>query len=199
VISTPQKRSVRRFIRSLGRALACQSGSSLVEFAVAAAVYFSLFFGVIETCFALYTFNFVSDAAREATRYAMVRGANSCLANAAFPDCNLLPTNITSSTDSTHNPVLAYIDSTNYPGLDPNRMSATVTWWVATQTTDAGGNPTTVWTTPCTTAVDANGNACNAPGNAVNVVVTYGFPLSIPWWKSSLVKVSSTSQMVINF
>jgi Flp pilus assembly protein TadG len=163
--------------------------------AIAASIYLSLFFGIIEISLALYAYNFVSDAAREATRYAVIRGANSCYPNSNFPNCNLLPTNITSTTDPTANPVLAYIDSLNYPGLSPSNLSATVTWWVATQ----NGTGNTSWTTACTGSTDSNGNACNAEGNAVKVVVTYRFPLSIPWLPASTLSISSMSQMVINF
>jgi Flp pilus assembly protein TadG len=172
-----------------------EDGASLVEMAIASAIYLSLFFGIVEFSLALYSYNFVSDAAREATRYAVIRGTNSCTPNPSFPNCNLLPTSITSTTDPTANPVLAYIDSLNYPGLSPSNLSATVTWWVATQ--NAAGN--TSWTTACTGSVDSNGNPCNAEGNAVKVVVTYKFPLSIPWLPASTLRVSSTSQMMINF
>ena len=40
---------------------------------------------------ALYAYNFVSEAAREATRYAVVRGPNSCLISFTLPACNLNP------------------------------------------------------------------------------------------------------------
>ena len=175
-----------------------EEGAAIVEFAVAASVYFAVFFGLIETCLALYTFNFVSDAAREATRYAVVRGSDSCLANSSFPNCNLLPTNVTSTTDPTQNPVLAYIETMNYPGLSASNLSTTVKWWVATQSTDSNGNPTTTWPTQCTGSTDSNGNACNAPGNEIQVTVTYTFPYSIPFWHKTVLSLSSTSQMVIN-
>jgi TadE-like protein len=175
--------------------LRSEAGASLVEVAVSLAVYLSLLFTVIELSLALYAYNFVSDAAREATRYAVIRGENSCVPNPGFPSCNLQPGSIGSTTNPTDNPVLQYIDSLRYPGLDPNNLSAAVTWWVANQ--NASG--VTTWTTECTGAVDVRGNACNAEGNAVKVVVTYTFPLSIPWLKPTIGRVSSTSQMVINF
>lgn len=178
-----------------GNWFAGEGGASLVEMAIAVSIYLSLFFGVIEISLALYAYNFVSDAAREATRYTVIRGADSCYPNSAFPNCNLQPSSITSTTNPSGNPVLQYIESLQYPGLSANNLSATVTWWVATQ--NSSGN--TSWTTACTGSVDANGNACNAEGNAVKVVVTYNFPLSIPWVQVSILKVSSTSQMVINF
>jgi hypothetical protein len=166
-----------------------------VEVAVSLAVYLAMLLGVIELLLAMYAYNFVSDAAREATRFAVIRGANSCVPNPSFPNCNLGPLSVTSATDPSLNPVLQYIDTLRYPGLSPDRLSADVSWWVAHQ--NASGH--TSWTTQCRRAVDAKGNACNAEGNAVRVVVTYSFPLRLPWMRESLLKVSSTSQMVINF
>jgi Flp pilus assembly protein TadG len=185
---------VRLAARELRRFLG-DEGASLVEVAVSLAVYLALLLGVIELLLAMYAYNFVSDAAREATRFAVIRGANSCVPSATFPNCNLGPPNVTSSTDPANNPVLQYIDSRRYPGLDPNNLSADVSWWLAHQ--DANGH--TDWTTQCTGALDAKGNACNAEGNAVRVVVTYAFPLRLPWINARILKVSSTSQMVINF
>ena len=101
-------------------------GAGLVEFAVAISAYFALFFGVIELCLSLYCYNFVCDAARAATRYTSVRGSQSCVVSSTFPNCNLLPTAITSPTN---NPVLSYIETFHYPGLNSTNLSATVTWW----------------------------------------------------------------------
>jgi Tfp pilus assembly protein PilV len=172
-----------------------EEGASLVEVAISLSVYLMLLFGVIELSLTLYSYNFVSDAAREATRYAVIRGANSCVPNPAFPNCNLRPSTVTSSTNPSANPVLDYIDTLRYPGLNPNHLSAAVTWWSAKQ--NASGNMS--WANQCSADLDAKGNPCNTEGNAVRVVVTYNFPLTLPWMRASLVKVSSTSQMVINF
>jgi len=172
-----------------------EDGASSVEVAVSIALYLSLLFGIIEMLMALYVYNFVSDAAREGTRFAMIRGENSCYPDPSFPYCNLGPSSVKSKTSSNGNPVLEYIDSLGYPGLNPKNLSAEVSWWVAKQ----GANGSMSWATQCTGRVDSNGNACNAEGNAVRVEVTYTFPLWIPWMKPGSVKVSSTSQMMINF
>ena len=174
-----------------GRRLGDERGAMIIEFAVAASVYLSLYFGILELCMALYSYNFVSEAAREGTRYAAVRGSQSCVVSSSFPDCNLLPTNITSSTS---NPVLTYINSQHYPALNSNNLSAAVTWWEPIQ--DANGH--TSWTTACTGAKDGSGIPCNVKGNMVRVVVNYNFPLYIPFWKNASVPVTSTSQMMIN-
>ena len=175
----------------LNRAGREERGAMIIEFAVAASVYLSLYFGILELCMALYSYNFVSEAAREGTRYTAVRGSQSCTISSTFPNCNLLPTNITSSTN---NPVLTYINSQHYPALNSNNLSAAVTWWEPVQ--DVNGH--TSWTTACTGAKDGSGIPCNVKGNMVKVVVNYNFPLYIPFWKNASVPVTSTSQMMIN-
>ncbi len=179
------------------RGMLCEEGTTLVEMAFASAILLSSLFGVIAISLALYVYNYVSDAAREATRYAIVRGPDSCVIASTFPDCNLNPTKITSSTDPTKNPLLNYVYNMGYPGLDPSKLTATVNYYAAS-TTAVGSGPTgysqTSWsTTACTVAT------CNNRGNAVQVTVTYPFPLSIPFWRSTIVNISSTSQMVISY
>lgn len=157
--------------RAAGRlaALGDESGASLVEFTVSAAVLFVMLFGIIECSLALYVYNYVSDAARQGSRYAMVRGTN----------CNRLADCAVSQAQ-----VQTYLRGFQYPGLNVNNLTATVTWFSASATT-----PTT-WT--------ACGTPCRAAGNAVQVQVRYTYPLSIPWWKSATVNIGSISQMVIS-
>src|SRR6476659_7718911 len=82
-------RGVCRLLRRKGRG---EEGGSLVEMAlVCAFVVIPMLFGIIEVSLALYSYNFVTDAAREATRYAIVRGPESCTIAPTFPDCNLSP------------------------------------------------------------------------------------------------------------
>jgi Flp pilus assembly protein TadG len=67
-------RGLRRLPR-IRRTLRAEAGASIVEFALASIILFALVFGVMAICFALYSYNVVSEAAREATRYAIVRGS----------------------------------------------------------------------------------------------------------------------------
>ena len=60
-----------------------EQGSELIEFAFAATLLFVLIFGIIGFAQAAYTYHFVSNVAREATRYASVRG-RACT---GLPDC----------------------------------------------------------------------------------------------------------------
>lgn len=168
----------RTFVRHrIARLLRQEEGATLVEMTVSLAVLLAMIFGVIEISMALYAYNFVSEAAREATRYAVVRGTGSCTVLSTFPDCNLNPT-------TSGNPLQTYVRGLGYPYA--SSMNVTAAWF------SPSGAPGNTWTTSCA------GATCNVPGNAVQVTVTYAFPISIPFWKNTNINVSSTSQMVIS-
>jgi Flp pilus assembly protein TadG len=151
------------------RALRVEAGATMVEFALASVILFTLVFGVIAICLALYSYNVTAEAAREATRYAIVRGS-ACSAS-TFSDCNV-----------TSNQLQAHIRSIAFPGINPSSSTLTLaaTW------------PTTGVT--CFPSV----SPCNNPGNLVKVTVTYKFPLVIPFVPSRLLTMSSTSAMYIS-
>ena len=142
-------------------------GSDIVEMALVSSVLFAMLFGVIEVSLALYTFNYVSDAAREATRYASVRGSS----------CNLL-----TNCNATAAQIQTYVQNLGYPGMKPANTTVTSTWL------SPSAAPVT-WST-C-------GGTCNAPGDAVQVTVTYSFPLGLPFVSKSVLSLHSTSMMVI--
>lgn len=188
--TTGDKQSLRwhclrsRFGLSPLSAATSAEGATLVEMALACSALLCVLFGIIEMCFALYTYDFVSEAAREGTRYAIIRGSTSCGPNPNFPDCNLNPTTSTA--------IQTYLRGLGFPYS--GALTATATWWSPVQ----DGSGSTTWPTACTTAVDANGNACNAPGNAVRVIVTYTYPLTVPFWGYHPLTVGSTSEMMIS-
>lgn len=51
------------------------SGSSLIEFSISLGVLMTFTFALMELCVAYYTNGMISEAAREGTRYAIVRGS----------------------------------------------------------------------------------------------------------------------------
>ena len=189
-----------RFAAAALQTMLREEGAAMVEMGLSAIVAFMFLFGIVETSYMLYAYNYVSNAARDATRYAVIRGPNSCndATVTPFPDCGLKPTNFSSTTDPTNNPLLAYIEGMGYPGLNPSNTSLEVKYMVATKT--AAGATTWAYDSTCssTSDIDANGNACNNVGNMVNVKVVHNFPLNIPFWKSMTVPVGSTSQMMIS-
>jgi len=90
-----------------------QRGAGLIEFALGAMVLFMILFGVLSLCFAFYSYNVVSESAREATRYAIVRGS----ACTGFTDCS-----ITAAQIQTH------VKGLGFPGINRSRLTTTTAW-----------------------------------------------------------------------
>ncbi len=93
--------------------LSNEEGSTLVEFAISTSVLFMALFGIISLSLALYSYNFIAEAARDATRYAIVRGS-SCL---GLSDCGIAQSGLNT-----------YVQGLNYPGIDSTQLSATASW-----------------------------------------------------------------------
>jgi Flp pilus assembly protein TadG len=147
-----------------------ENAATLVELALSVSILLSLIFGMIAFCMALYSYNYICNAARAGTRFAIVRGS-SCPGNIVPSAC-----------PATQADVQAYIQNLGYPGIytDSNHLFVTATW------PDSGPS--------CTPSAVP----CNNPGNLVQVKVTYLFPLQLPFISTSTLTLSSTSQMVIS-
>ena len=152
-----------------------EEGAALVEMALSVAVFLSLLIGFVYFIFGLYTYNFVADAARDASRYASTRGSQCSNNTPILPGC-------TANVDE----IQTFVKSMPYPFLDTRNLTVT-SMWLQANTTGATG-----WTASC------RGGCSNAPGNMVSVKVTYAYPISVPFWARTTIDVSSTSQMVIS-
>lgn len=125
--------------------------------------------GLMKICLAIYTYHFVSEAAREGTRYAIVRGS-AC--NATY-----FPT----ACPASGNNISSYVKSLGYPGISSTAMTVSTSW--ATY-------PAGKVCTPSPT--------CNNPTDLVTVQVQYAFPLSIPFMANKTYTMTSTSAMIIS-
>jgi hypothetical protein len=175
-----------------------EEGSSLVEMAlVSALVYMPMLFGIFEVSYGLFTYNFACNASRQAARYAAVRGLPSCLISPTFVDCDLGPSGSQNPSNTSGSTTLQnYVRNLGYGGIDKSRVTVTATWLASSITSGAGGTSKTTWIA-CPTAGDSAGNLqCNSPGDAVQVVVSYNFPL--PFWNTQPIVLQSSSTMVIN-
>jgi len=150
------------------RASRGEQGATLVETALSMVILLTVIFGVFEICLAVYTYHFISEAAREGTRYAIVRGAQCSGFASACP---------ASSTD-----VQTYVKGIGFPGIDPSKMTVLPVWSSYT----SGGN------------CPASPAPCNTPGNLITITVQYNFPLAIPFIPAKTLAMSSTSSMVIS-
>ena len=147
-----------------------ECGAAVVEMAIASSVVLSLLLGMIQVSLALYAYHFTADAAREASRWAIVRGSQCSSNTPGLDHCGALQTDIQS-----------YVQGLGYPYASDMTVSAL---WLT-----ASAPPAAAWT--------ACGGTCNQPGNAVRVTVSYNVPLYIPFWRNASVNVGSVSQMVI--
>ncbi len=162
------------------RGLFNEEGAGLVETAFAISVFLMLLFAIFDFSLACYAYHYVSDAAREGSRFAMVRGSE-CSAYSSTTPC---PAGVTD--------IASYVENFGYPGIDTTQMTVDVATCKPTTTTDSSGNPVTTWPT-C-----SNDMTYNAPGDQVQVTVTYPFLLSVPFWKIQTLSIGSTSSMVIS-
>jgi Flp pilus assembly protein TadG len=153
------------------RSLSSEEGATLVEFAVSCAALCLMLFGIIQVSLLVYTYDFVSEAARDGARYAIVRGTKCT----GFSDCN-----------ATSDQIQAHVRTLNFPAIKTNNLTVTATWYQA-----ATAPPNMTWST-CTLT------PCNIQGNAVKILVQYPFPLSIPLWGDTTVNLSNSSQMVMS-
>jgi Flp pilus assembly protein TadG len=110
-----------------------EEGATLLEFGFSSAVLFSCLFGLFGLCGALYSYNFVADAAHDATRYVMVRGS----ACTGFSDCDI----------KTSAPVQTYVRSLGYPGIVSGNLTAAASWSGSNTPINAPGNTVTVTVT----------------------------------------------------
>src|ERR1035438_1567832 len=149
------------------KSLVCdEDAAEIVEFALAATVFFMLIFGIIELCLGIYAGNFVAMAAQQGTRYAMVRGSGN-------PSC---PSVSSFGCSATATDVQNYVLGLTHPGINLTASNITVTWL----TTTATGST-------CTP---------NSQGCQVEVTVNYPFPLNIPFFSTSIPLSSTSIETI---
>ena len=129
-------------------------------------------FGVFEGCLAIYSFHFISEAAREGSRYAIVRGStagSACGTSYGSYDCIASSANIQS-----------YVQNLGYPGIIPSNLTVNSSWAAYALGSTCPAAP-----------------PCNSPGNQVTVTVTYSFPLNVPFLPPKTYSMSSSAAMII--
>jgi Flp pilus assembly protein TadG len=129
----------------------------------------TLIFGIIEGAWAVYSYHFISEAAREGARYAIVRGS-AC-------------TTFTSACPATAAQIQSYVTGLGFPGINTAASAMTVT---------------ASWCAPTGSTPPACAAGTNAPGQLVRVAIVYKFPLQIPFVPANTITMNATSQMVIS-
>jgi len=152
-----------------------ERGATMVEFAFTFVVLFILLFGMIDFARALYAYHFISEAAREATRFASVRGD---LCSASVNDC-----------PASGGEIRTFVDGLVPPGISASPAVLHVI-------------PT--WTNPNTLPICGSQQKYPGCGVQVKVIYDFNFIFPIDFYNSSPVNfsattipMSSTSEMVI--
>jgi Flp pilus assembly protein TadG len=148
-----------------------ERGSSLVEQSFILVFLLTMMFGIIDCGRALYTYHFVSSAAREATRWASVRSV-SCDPS-ALSGC---PGDL-----SGNNLQTTFKANLSTMGLDPAKVTFTTSW----------ASPPGVGAALCTSPT-------NKIGCMVHVDVTYAYTfLFAPFIAAPAITMKSSSEMLI--
>ncbi len=128
--SLPARRVPTRWLRLGG-----QDGATLVEFALGLILFLMMLFGICGFGHALYAYHFVSEVAREATRWAAVHGS-TCAGDASC-------TGPATSAD-----IQNYVTTMTPAGIDPSKLTVTASWPATTgpcvATSNAPGCPVEV-------------------------------------------------------
>ena len=91
-----------------------EQGATLVETALSIVILLAFIFGIVETGLGLYTYHFIAEAAREGTRYAIVRGS-TC-------------TGFASACPAATSDIQSYVLNLGFPGIDPSKMTVNASW-----------------------------------------------------------------------
>lgn len=163
-------RPLKRFIRD-------ENGSEMVEFALAAIIFFTTILCIADLARAMYVYHFVTYAAQQGSRYATVRGADFTTAcNTSAPPNFSIGFNCQASATDVSN----FVKSLGT--VSQSNLTVTTTWTGTTPDCSSSCSA-------CTTT--------NAQGCMVKVKVNYAFTFLTPFMKKTSVNFYGTSQKTI--
>jgi Flp pilus assembly protein TadG len=164
---------MKNHMRKLRNLVGEDAAEAKMEFVLSSMVLLMAIFGAMDFARAGYTFHFVSYAAQQGTRYAMVRGASwsSSCASATSIGCTASSSNVQS-----------YVQGLATTGITGTSITVTPTW----PGTNVDGS-----STGCSTT--------NSAGCLVKVQVSYPFtfPTSLPFMPHFSMTFTATSETVI--
>ncbi|MFP5277046.1 MAG: TadE/TadG family type IV pilus assembly protein [Acidobacteriota bacterium] len=156
-----------------------ESGSELVEFAVASLLLLMVLFSIFDLCRAMYSYYFVSYAAQQGARYAMVRGSGwSSNCSTSSPPGFAMNYGCTAASSDVQN----YVQSLAMPGVNQSDIAVSTSW--------PGQTPNCL----------SNCSACapsDKAGCMVNVQVSYTFNFMLPFLPKSALTFSGSAEKVI--
>lgn len=160
-----------------------QRGSALLEFALVSIVVLTVLFVIVDFSRMAFAYHCVSEVAREATRYAAVRGSSN--SGGACPNGSpfVVTYNCIAGQDDINSYVRSLVPSSIYINSSATSTQAGYFNVGPTWLTNNAGCP----------------GAQKQPGCAVQVTVSYVFGFDLPILKNyTTIPISSTSQMDIS-
>jgi Flp pilus assembly protein TadG len=153
-----------------------ERGSTLFELAITIGLFLLMLFGIVDFGRAAYTYHFLSNAARQATRWAAVNGG-SCGNDGSCNGTGGMNNGPASQAD-----VQTYVQAITPPGIDASKVTAT-----ACGVTGGAGK-----------CADSSASCTlNEDGCMVQIKVSYTFNFLVPLVRKGAIPMSSTSEMVI--
>ncbi len=169
-------RPASRWRLALRPAAVCELGSELIEYALVLPALMFMLLGIAGMSILGYTYHFTAYAAREATRYAMVRGSTwgttTCSTTTTFA-CNASADDVTK-----------FVRSLVTQGISSGSALTVSTTWPGTGLAGAA--------TSCPTATGRN-----SPGCLVKVTVSYSYTYNIAMLPASTFNFAGSSQVVV--
>jgi Flp pilus assembly protein TadG len=161
-----------------------ERGATLVEYAFAVFLFLSLIFGISGFGHALFIYHHLNNAAKEATRYAAVRGS-TCATDADGGSCQATNSASGISGPTTVADVQAYVRSITPPSIDSTQLTIVPC-----------GVSGTACSPPITGAADACNTAAtaNQPGCTAQVQVAYAYNFIFPLLPAVTTTTSPCSQ-----
>ena len=181
-----------------------ERGTGLPEYAIILVVLMTFVFGIMDFSRFLYTYHFVDDAARSATRYAAVRGSTFASTQCNPPTttyaCWASATNITSYVQGTAPTGIASPHYPTWTTATPASCPVTTTVTTPTVNTCWPGTAPSGATGACTSTANGTTGVKDNIGCLVEVQVQYPFKFLLPFMpkSASTYTVSSTSEVVIS-
>jgi Flp pilus assembly protein TadG len=172
-----------------------QRGATTLELAfVLGLILLPMMFGIIDFSRALYSYHWVSYAARAGSRWASVNGATHSAS------CPGAPTSPPTPCDALSGDVLSYVKSTVAPGMGgtPPTQCATAGCLTVNAT---WLNPSSAYGGLAADCTNGGTLATNSPGCIVQVQVNYYYGSTLPFiahLSGTTLHLQSTSQMVIS-
>ena len=190
-----------------------QRGATLVEYAFVLILFLTVIFGIGGFGHALFVYHFLNQAAKEATRYAAVRGSTCYTGDktctAAFNTSGV-------QGPTTTNDLLLYVQSITPQSIDSsqlvipaaNKTGTSGLCGVSDVAIACSDSTYTVCSTAIGSGVTAEGPTPNAPGCTVRVTIAYAYKFIFPFLpdRSTVsapctkpgICLSSTSEMIIS-